>query len=108
MTEGDMKYGGYNYRDAGASVSTYIASTLRHLFKYYGGEWADEDTKVPHLASALSGLAIIIDAHTQGVLVDDRPPFQDVAGLLEEFKEIVIHLGQMFPDGPARFTEANE
>lgn len=108
MTEGDFKYGGYNYRVAGVSLSTYVASTLRHLFKFYGGEWEDQKTKVPHLASAIAGLGIIVDAHTHGVLTDDRPPHQDVAALLDEFQVIVKHLAQLFPDGPGRYTEVGK
>jgi len=107
MTEGDAKYAGYNFRVAGVRTSTYVAAVLRHLFKWYGGEWADEKTKVPHLASVLSCIAILIDAYECGKLIDDRPPVMggDVAGLLTRFEEIVKHLYTIFPDGPARYTE---
>jgi len=107
MTEGDAKYAGYNYRVAGVRASTYIAAGMRHRFKWYGGEWADPKTKVPHLASAISADAILIDAIECGKLIDDRPPIMggDVAGLLTRFEEIVKHLYTIFPDGPARYTE---
>lgn len=109
MTEGDAKYGGYNYRVGGVLVSVYIAALGRHIDKYYNGEWADPKTRVPHLASAVACLAVIIDAHEAGVLKDDRPPKVDMNKLLTEAEEIVKHLHELFPNGPARYTEiANE
>jgi hypothetical protein len=105
MTEGDCKYGGYNYRVGGVLASVYYAATSRHLAKWFGGEWADPRTNVPHLASALACIAVVIDAVECGVLKDDRPPRVDVAGLLTRFEENVKHLQTMFPDGPERYTE---
>lgn len=107
MTEGDCKYAGYNYRESGVGVSTYVAATVRHLFKYYNGEWADKKTRVPHLSSALACLAIIVDGHTQNNLIDDRPPKQDLDKILTEFEEITKHLHTIFPNGPARVTQLN-
>jgi hypothetical protein len=105
MTEGDLKYGGYNYREKGVSFSTYIAALMRHLMKLYNGEWEDSKTGVPHLASMLSDVAIIIDAYEMGILNDDRPPQCDVSGLLARMEDMVKHLQTVFPDGPARVTE---
>lgn len=42
MTEGDLKYGGYNYRTAGVKASVYYAAANRHLDKWFNGEWADK------------------------------------------------------------------
>lgn len=105
MTEGDCKYGGYNYRTTGVNVSVYVAALLRHVYKAYNGEWADPVTKVPHFANAIACLAIMIDGYEQGNLKDDRPPVQDTAGLLKRSEEIVTHLQTLFPDGPERFTQ---
>ena len=105
MTEGDAKYGGYNFRVAGVRTSVYVAALLRHLFKYYGGEWADPATQVPHLGSALSCLAILVDAHEAGKLVDDRPPRVDMERLLSHAEQIVAHLHELYANGPARYTE---
>lgn len=102
MTEGDCKYGGYNYREAGVNISVYVAALLRHLMKFYNGEWADEKTLVPHLASVQACSAIIIDGFTQGNIVDDRPPKQNIAGLLQACESIVTHLHSTFPEGPPR------
>lgn len=106
MTEGDSKYGGYNYRVGGVLASVYIAATRRHLAKYFNGEWADKKTSVPHLASAIACIAIIIDAVECGVLRDDRPPHTDLSGLLDDAEKYVAALHKMFPNSPARFTEA--
>ena len=104
-TEGDSKYGGYNFRAAGVNVSVYYSALNRHMFKYYNGEWADKKTGVPHLASALACIAAIIDGHELGNINDDRPPTVDMDGLLSTFEEVVSHLHTIFPNGPARVTQ---
>lgn len=103
MTEGDCKYGGYNYRVAGVQASVYVAALGRHIAKYYNGEWADIDTKVPHLASALACVAVLIDAHVNDLINDDRPPQSNIGALLSEFENNVRHLQQLFPNGPGRY-----
>lgn len=105
MTEGDCKYGGYNYRVGGVLASVYYAACRRHLGKWFNGEWADPKTQVPHLANAIACLAVLIDAVVAGVLKDDRPPQADLAGLLAHFEREVKHLQTIFPDGPPRYTE---
>ncbi|MCI0565182.1 MAG: DUF5664 domain-containing protein, partial [Nitrososphaera sp.] len=79
MTEGDLKYGGYNWRESAILASVYYAAVKRHLAKWYNGEEIDEITKIPHLASALACIAICIDASLRGHLTDDRPPRLDVS-----------------------------
>ena len=105
MTEGDLKYGGYNYRNAGVMASIYYAAANRHLDKWFNGEWADEKTEVPHLASALACIAVLIDAVECGKLNDDRPPKCDVTALLADMESKVAHLQQIFKNGPDRHTE---
>ena len=105
MTEGDCKYGGYNYRVGGVRASVYYAACRRHLGKWFNGEWADSKTQVPHLASAIGCLAVLIDAIVVGALKDDRPPKVDLAGLLADFEQNVKRLQEIFPDGPPRYTE---
>jgi len=104
MTEGDCKYGGFNYRPSGVLASVYYASTNRHLDAWFNGEYADPKTGVPHLASALAGIAIIIDAQVCGVLKDDRPPQAPVGPLIRDFEIKVKALHDLFPAGPARYT----
>lgn len=107
MTEGDYKYGAYNYRVSGVRASVYISALRRHIAKWYNGEWADPHTKVPHLANALACIGVLIDAHECDALVDDRPPVCDMGGLLADFEAIVHHLQSIYPPekGPGRFTE---
>ncbi len=105
MTEGDCKYGGYNYRPAGVNASVYIAACKRHLAKWYNGEECDPVTSVPHLANAIACIAVLIDSLEFGNLIDDRPPKCDVAGLLKRFETNVKHLQQLYPNGPDRFKE---
>ncbi len=102
MTEGDLKYGGYNYRTAGVKASVYFAAANRHLNKWFNGEWGDQKTNVPHLASALACIGVLIDAIECDKLNDDRPPKCDMAALLDEMEKKVVHLQELFPDGPER------
>lgn len=102
FTEGDLKYGAYNWRDAGVQTSVYIAALRRHIAKYYNGEWADPKTRVPHLSSAIACIAVLIDAHEQDNLNDDRPPRQETA-FYAEIEENVKHLQEMFPRRVGRY-----
>jgi len=104
-TEGDYKYGGYNYRIAGILASVYYSAIRRHLSKWHNGEWADAKTGVPHLASAIASLGILIDAIEKGTMVDDRPPKTDLAGLLTRMESDVKRLQELFPNAPGRYTE---
>jgi hypothetical protein len=104
MTEGDLKYGGYNYRPAGVQSSVYIAANDRHKGKWWSGEECDSRTRVPHLGSALASIAILIDSTVQGNLNDDRPPKQRV-DIYDEAEEIVKHLQQLFPRRVPRYRE---
>lgn len=108
MTEGDLKYGGYNYRTAGVKASVYYAAANRHMDKWFNGEWADEKTGVPHLASALACIGVLIDAIECEKLNDDRPPKCDMATLLDDMEKKVTHLQQIFRDGPDRHKETDK
>jgi hypothetical protein len=105
MTEGDAKYGAYNYRVAGVNASVYYSACRRHLMKWYNGEEVDPKTKVPHLANALACIAVLIDGQSVGKLNDDRPPQSPVATMLSEMEALVKHLHELYPDGPGRYTE---
>src|SRR3990172_2778020 len=96
--EGALKYGKYNWRVAGVRMSIYLDALERHLEKFKNSEWADEGTKVPHLASIIACAGIIIDAKLVGKLVDDRPPRAHVSRLIDDSVEIVEHLQRLFAD----------
>jgi hypothetical protein len=111
--EGALKYGRYNWRVAGVRVSTYIDAARRHLMKYYSGEYADPKTNVPHLASVLACIAIIIDADEHGKLDDDRPPADTSLSvednMLEQMQDTVRNLKRLFEHhNPRQYTIKDE
>lgn len=72
MGNGADKYGPFNWRDEPVQVRTYIEATLRHLYAFLDGQWAAEDTGIPHLSHAMASLAIVNDAIAIGSVVDNR------------------------------------
>lgn len=89
--EGALKYGTANWRVAGVRSSIYYAALQRHLSRWWNGEECeqirDEETGevtegVPHLASALACIGIILDSREVGKLTDDRPPSANLSALL--------------------------
>lgn len=108
--EGKVKYGGVNWRNAGVRASIYLDAMQRHFAKYNdGGEWADPETHVPHLASIIACAGIILDAQLAGKLTDDRPKSQpELPKLIDELSEVVAHLKELHKDkNPHHFTIAD-
>lgn len=70
--EGMLKYGRTNWRAVPVKASVYIAALKRHIASYEEGENANPKTDGDHLGNALACLAILVDARTQGTIVDDR------------------------------------
>lgn len=105
MTEGDLKYGAYNYRVIGVRASVYYTAARRHLDKWFNGQWADLKTGVPHLASALACIGVLIDAKECDKLNDDRPPKCDMDALLTDMEDKVAYLQKLFPNRQDRYTE---
>jgi hypothetical protein len=111
--EGLLKYGAWNWREAGVRTSIYIDALMRHIQKFKDGEWADKTTQVPHLANALACISIIIDAYHDGRLIDDRPKSTDSAKVIDGLADVVKHLKNLhkdmrptdyFIDGPKQRT----
>jgi hypothetical protein len=73
LANGAEKYGPYNWRSKGVSLSVYLEASLRHTFAYMDGEDYAEDSGVHHLAHAMACLAIVFDAMELDKLKDDRP-----------------------------------
>lgn len=105
FTEGDLKYGGYNWRVSGVKASVYYAACNRHLDKWFNGEDYDPSTGLPHLANALACIAVLIDASECAKLNDDRPPSCDMGGILIRMEADVKELQKLYPNGPERKTE---
>ncbi len=69
---GATKYGPYNWREQPIQVRTYIGAAMRHLLAFQDGQWAAEDTGISHLAHAMAGIGILIDAFATGAVIDNR------------------------------------
>lgn len=88
---GDLKYGRYNWREAGVRASVYYDASIRHLMAWYEGEDIDPDSGVHHLAHAMTGLAVLRDSQMRGNCTDDRPmPSED--GWVSEMNEIAAKM----------------
>lgn len=98
FSEGAFKYGKYNWRKAGVRFSIYLDAIHRHLQKLQDGEWADDDTQVPHLASIIACCGIIADAKSLGMLTDDRPPRAATATEIKNAEKVADHLRELFKD----------
>lgn len=72
MQVGAAKYGAFNYRESRITASTYQDALERHLQLWFDGEDNDPETGVSHLASAIAGCALLLDAQATGKLADDR------------------------------------
>ena len=73
LAVGADKYGPWNWRKNGVSVSTYIGAMRRHLDSWMDGNDLDKESKVSHLAHIAATCAVLIDAAQAGKLKDDRP-----------------------------------
>lgn len=96
FAEGAAKYGAYNWRASGVRASVYKSALQRHLEKWWNGEWADQKTGVPHLASVIACAGIVLDAGLVGKLTDDRPPSAPVSDLIDGMEADVRRIYEMF------------
>lgn len=85
LRDGSDKYGQANWRTDPVSASTYSNALLRHFFAWQEGEDVDPTSGVPHLAHAMTNIAIILDAMACGMLIDDRPTKVPLGNLIREF-----------------------
>lgn len=91
MLNGALKYGRANWRVTGIRASIYVDACQRHLAAWFEGAEADEEG-VPHLASALACLAILVDARAAGKLKDDR---QVEGGFRELMAALTPHVARL-------------
>jgi hypothetical protein len=71
---GMLKYGAWNWREAGVRASVYISAARRHLAAYLSGEEHDPTDGSHHLGNVMACCAILLEAREIGKLTDDRPP----------------------------------
>lgn len=79
---GASKYGPYNWRTTTVSAEVYVSAALRHILSWQDRQDIDPESGSTHLAHARACLAILIDAESEGRLVDDRPPGGTAAALI--------------------------
>lgn len=104
---GNIKYGAWNFRAAGARASVYYAATRRHLDAWWEGQENDPTDGTPHLANALACIDIIIDAKHSGKLTDDRPPSRadELVKVRAEFEALMPKLREQYADrNPKHYT----
>jgi hypothetical protein len=71
---GLLKYGAWNWREAGVRSSVYLSAMQRHLDRYENGEEYDPVDGTHHLGNIMACAAILLEARAIGKLTDDRPP----------------------------------
>ena len=74
LKNGADKYGAFNWRSQPIKASNYLAAAERHIKAWQDGERSAPDSGVHHIAHAVAGLMILLDAEACGTLIDDRPP----------------------------------
>jgi hypothetical protein len=84
---GDLKYGRFNWREAGVRGSVYYDAAIRHLAAWYEGEDIDPDSGIHHIAHAITGLSVLRDSMIREDWTDDRPP-PSKTGWIKEFNQI--------------------
>ncbi len=104
MLEGALKYGGHNYRVAGAKASTYYNAAVGHLDDWWEGEDIDADSDLHHVTKAISSLMVLRDAMLMGTFNDDRPPKSE-GGWRRKMKAHVAMLMGKYPDPVEMWTE---
>lgn len=109
MLNGALKYGRSNFRAVGVRPSIYVDAAKRHLDAWFEGEDCDKDDGVPHLAAALSCIAIIVDAQAAGRMNDDRMAAGGYSALATELTAHVPRLKALHAEreAPRHYTIAD-
>ena len=72
---GADKYGAWNWREhSGVAASVYINAIMRHIKAWQEVSDSDPESGVSHLGHIIASCGILLDAQSNGKLVDDRPP----------------------------------
>lgn len=107
--DGKLKYGRSNFRATPVRASIYVDAAKRHLDAWFEGEATAPDTGIPHLGNALASIAILVDAHAAGTLVDDRQfKGEGYRKLIEELTPLVKHIEAVHAaHAPRHYTAAD-
>lgn len=96
LHEGALKYGGYNWREAGVQASVYIDAVGRHLSAWFEGEDIDPESGLSHVTKAIAGLMVLRDGMIANNWVDDRP--QGCDGFIKALNEKMAELNARYPE----------
>lgn len=96
--DGDYKYGFRNWRDQPVEAMTYVHAAIRHLMLWAEGEEDARDTGVPNLGGVMACCAILLDAQTNGSLIDNRSKSEGACNVLHDYEEKVTRLREMALD----------
>ena len=99
---GMLKYGAWNWREAGVRSSVYLSAMQRHIDAYASGEQLDPVDGSHHLGNIMACCAILLDAQAAGKLTDDRgpavglrPTYDFVQAQMSTLREKYAHLSPM-------------
>ncbi len=95
MLDGMLKYGRANWREAGIRISIYVDALRRHTNAFFEGENIDPDSGLPHLSHMLACIAIIVDADSQGQIVDDRQYSGGIQGYRDTVEILTPHVKRL-------------
>lgn len=75
LQHGAVKYGRFNWREAGVKPEVYLGAMLRHLMQWASGEDMDPDSGMHHLAHVMASCCIVLDAEAH----DKLEPWEDLS-----------------------------
>lgn len=102
---GQVKYGAWNWREAGARASIYISAIDRHKDAYTSGELYDPVDGTHHLGNIMACCAILLEASAMGKLVDDRPPSFSIRQVYKEVQGQMSHMRVLYKNlNPRHYT----
>jgi len=111
LHSGRRKYGENNYLKTPVEAMTYVGAILRHLDQWVSGERVDQKELVHHLGAIRACTNILLSAEATGMLIDNRPKFNDLesntepvsykvatAHAFQEVERTIEHLNKLYPD----------
>lgn len=102
---GYCKYGAWNWRINGITLTDYLSAIDRHRDAYVSGEEHDPVDGTHHLGNIMACCAIILDAKAAGKLIDDRPPSVSLRPTYAEVEAAMGKLRALYADKtPKHYT----
>ena len=89
MEDGIDKYGIYNWRESKVLASVYFGAMMRHAWAWWDGEEMVPNKRgepVHHLGYAMANCAILLDAMSMDMLINDRGKPGRLPQLLKEWE----------------------